>query len=63
MPDVTRPSPGNGLSANDERAFLVRSICREVAIPQVRRDVERVVAVCGCFQFACSYDDDPILTH
>ena len=43
--DVTRLLPGNGLPANHERAFLVRLICREVAVQQVWRDVERVVAV------------------
>ena len=43
--------------------FLVWSICREVAIRQVRCDVERVIAVSGRLEFACSFNDDPVLSH
>ena len=35
------------------RTFLVGPICREVAIQQVRCDVERVVAVSGRLELAC----------
>ena len=43
--DVTGLLPGNGLPANHDRAFLVGPIRSEVAVQQVWRDVERVIAV------------------
>ena len=43
--------------------FLVWSICCELTIQQVRRDVERVVAVCGRLEFMCPFNDDPVLAH
>ncbi len=36
--------------------FLVRLICFEVAIQQVRGDVERMIAVCGRFELARSFN-------
>ena len=43
--DVTGLLPGNGLPANHERAFLVGFLSDEVAVQQLRRDVERVAAI------------------
>ena len=61
--DVTGLLPGNGLPANHERAFLVGSICREVTVQQVWRDVERVIAVRCRLEFVCSFNDDPVFAH
>ena len=61
--DVTGLLPGSGLPANHERAFLVRHGCMEVAIQQVWGDVEHVIAIRGRLEFACSFNDYPILTH
>ena len=44
--EITRLLPGNGLLANHERAFLVRTIRRDVAVQHIRCDVERMVAIC-----------------
>jgi hypothetical protein len=38
-------------------------ICRKVTIQQVRRNIERVVTIGGCFEFACSFNDDPVFAH
>ena len=43
--DVTGLLPGNGLPANHERAFLVWHGRIEVAIQQVRGNVELVAAI------------------
>ena len=43
--------------------FLVRLICFEVAIQQVRGDVERMIAVCGRLELACSFNADPVFAH
>lgn len=37
--------------------LLVRLICREVTIQQVRSHVERVIAVRGRLEFPCSFND------
>ena len=42
---------------------MVRPSRREVAIQQVRCDVEHVVAVSGHLEFACSFNDDPVFTQ
>ena len=49
--------------ADVTRPFLIGLISSEIALQQVRRDVERVVAVCLGFEFTCSFNDNPILTH
>ena len=49
--------------ADITRPFLVRHGCREVAVQQVRCDVECVVAVGGRLEFTCSFNDYPVLTH
>ena len=41
--------------------FLVRRACREVTIQQVRRDIEPMVAVRGCFVFARADNRNVIL--
>ena len=43
--------------------FLVGPIRCEVTVQQVRRDVEGVVAVCRRLEFACSFNDDPVLAQ
>ena len=43
--------------------FLVWLGSVEVAIQEVLRDVERVVAVRRRLEFACSFNDDPIFAH
>ncbi len=35
----------------------------EVAVRQVRRDAEGAITVCGCPEFACSFNGDPVFTH
>ena len=61
--DIARLLPGNGLPANHERAFLVRPSRTEVTVQQVRCDVERVIAIRRRFEFACSFNNDPVLAH
>jgi len=43
--------------------FLIGPFCREVTVHQVRRDVERVIAVSGRFEFPRSFNDDPVVAH
>jgi len=49
--------------ADITRPFLVRSISREVTIQQVRRSVERVIAVRRRLEFSCSFNDELVLPH
>ena len=49
--------------ADIARPFLVGPIRREVTVQQVRRDVERVIAVGGRFEFPRSFNDNPVLAH
>ena len=42
---------------------LVRLICFEVAIQQVRGDVERMIAVCGRLELARSFNGDRLFAH
>ena len=49
--------------ADVARPFLVRLICFEVAIQQVRGDVEGMIAVCGRLELARSFNGDPVLAH
>ena len=45
------------------RPFLIGPIRREVAVQQVRCDVERMVAIRRRLEFACSFNDDPVFAH
>ena len=56
--EIQPPLPGPDI-ADIARPFLVGPICREVTIQQVRRDVERVVAVRRRFEFPRSFNDIP----
>ncbi len=43
--------------------FLVRPSRRKVAVQQLRCDFDDMIAVGGHFEFACSFNDGPVLTH
>jgi hypothetical protein len=43
--------------------FLIGLISSEIALQQVRRDVEPVIAVCRRLEFARSFNNNPVLAH
>ena len=49
--------------ADVTRPFLIGLIGSEIALQQVRRDVERVIAVRRRLEITRSFSDDSILTH
>ena len=60
--EIQPPLPGPDV-ADIARPFLVGPIRRDVTIQQVRRNIERVVAVRRRFEFPRSFNDNPVLTH
>ena len=61
--DVTGLLGGRRMLAFAESPLLVRAVCREVSIQQVRRDVEAVISVCGRLELLVSPNLYAILCH
>ena len=53
----TQPTLTGPDVADIARPFLIGPFCLEVTVQQVRRDVERVIAVSSRFEFPCSEPD------
>ena len=57
-PPITGPD-----IADIARPLLIWPNCCKVTVHIILRNVERMIAICGRLEFACSFNDDAIPAH